>query len=316
MKLKHKLFSLLKLSIISSIIITCINKIINLLATSKNLLFVQNAFCYRWRLGNVHYTKIGSGNPILLIHDLTPASSSYEWSQMVQKLKNHYTVYTIDLLGFGRSEKSAYTYTNYLYVQLISDFIKSEIGHRTNIIATGSSSSIIIMACNNNPDLFDKIMLINPCSISEFNQFPGKYAKIFKFMLDLPVIGTLLYHIAVNRSFLIKTFATKYFYNPYSVKPSYIQAYYESAHLGKSPQSTFASIECQYIKASITSALKKINNSIFIVGSTGIEQMKQILEEYKYYNSSIEYILIEHARLLPQLEKPNDILHMIQIFFG
>lgn len=316
MKKSSKITLLSTLSIFSVSCIHFLNKLIFISATSGEKLYSDHGNIYNWRFGKIFYTKAGTGTPLLLIHDLSSTSSDYEWKKVVSELSKDHTVYTIDLLGCGRSEKPKMIYTNYLYVQLISDFIKSEIGHRTNIIATGSSSSIIIMACNNNPDLFDKIMLINPCSISQFNQFPGKYAKIFKFMLDLPVIGTLLYQIAVNRSFLIKTFATKYFYNPYSVKPSYVQAYYESAHLGKSPQSTFASIECQYIKSSITSALKKINNSIFIIGSTGIEQMKQILEEYKYYNSSIEYVLIEHARLLPQLEKPNDILHLIQIFFG
>ena len=66
-------------------------------------------------------------------------------------------VYTIDLLGCGRSEKLNMTYTNYLYVQLISDFIKSEIGHRVNVIATGEAASIPVMACANNPELFDPV---------------------------------------------------------------------------------------------------------------------------------------------------------------
>lgn len=80
---------------------------------------------------NVYYTKEGTGKPLLLIHDLDTCTSGYEWKQLIPFLSNKYTVYTIDLLGFGRSEKANMTYTNFLYVQLISDFIKSEIGHRT-----------------------------------------------------------------------------------------------------------------------------------------------------------------------------------------
>ena len=30
------------------------------------------SLCYHWRFGNIHYTKEGSGKPILLIHDLSP----------------------------------------------------------------------------------------------------------------------------------------------------------------------------------------------------------------------------------------------------
>ena len=77
----------------------------------------------------------------MLVHDLEPASSSYEWHEVRKRLAKNHTVYTIDLLGFGRSEKPNLTYTNYLYVQLLSDFIKSEIGHRTDILATGDAAS-------------------------------------------------------------------------------------------------------------------------------------------------------------------------------
>ena len=55
-------------------------------------------------------------------------------------LKDH-TVYTIDLLGFGRSEKPNLTYTNYLYVQLVTDFIQNIIGEKTDIIASNESIS-------------------------------------------------------------------------------------------------------------------------------------------------------------------------------
>lgn len=316
MKFRNKFLPFLALASSSAALITCINRAVDMFATYKNLLFVQNACCYRWRLGNIHYTKIGSGKPLLLIHDLTPASSGYEWSQIIHKMKDHYTVYTIDLLGFGRSEKCGCTYNHYLYVQLLCDFIKSEIGHRTHVSVTGAASSIVVMACSSNPELFDQIMMINPEEIYHYNQLPGKYSKLYKLVLDLPVIGTLLYQIAVSRSSIMKKFVTEYFYNPYTVKPVYIDAYYEAAHLGRLPQFTYASLECHYIKSSITSALKKVNNSIYIVGGEGVEQIKRILEEYEEYNPAIEYSIIPHTRKLPQLEKPGDILNLMHIFFS
>ena len=166
MKTKNKLLTLLILSAGAATTTALINKCIKINATSKNLLTEAKSLCYKWRFGNIHYTKHGSGKPLLLIHDLTAASSAYEWNQMIQLLKEQYTVYAIDLLGCGRSEKPNLTYTNYLYVQMISDFVKSEIGHRTNVVASGDSSAIAIMACNNNPELFDQIMLINPESLA------------------------------------------------------------------------------------------------------------------------------------------------------
>lgn len=123
------------------------------------------------------------GKPLLLIHDLHFASSGYEWESIREQLSRSYTVYTLDLLGCGRSEKPNLTYTNYLFVQLICDFIKSEIGHRTNILSTGDSAALSIMACSNSPELFDQIMLINPSSLTDCCQLPGKNAKLYKLLL-------------------------------------------------------------------------------------------------------------------------------------
>lgn len=315
MKTKNKLLTLLILSASAATATALINKCIKISATSKDLLSDTKSLCYKWRFGNIHYTKSGTGKPLLLLHDLSAWSSGYEWSQMVNHLKEQYTVYTIDLIGCGRSEKPVLTYTNYLYVQMISDFIKSEIGRRTNIIASGSSGALAIMACNNAPELFDQIMLINPDSILTCSQIPGKYAKIYKFILDTPILGTLLYHIAASKQAITEEFTKHYYYNPYSVKSASIETCYESAHLGDSPKSFYASVKCNYTKCNIVNALKKINNSIYIVGGSALENIEEIISEYQHYNPAIESSLIANTKYLPQLENPSELYKTIQMFF-
>lgn len=313
---KNKLLTLLILSSSAVAATAVINKCIKITSTSKNILEEPESFCYHWRFGNIHYTKIGSGKPLLLIHDLDYTSSGYEWKQVISALKEEYTVYTIDLLGCGRSEKPSLTYTNYLYVQLISDFIKSEIGHRTDVIASGSSSALAIMACSNNPELFDRIILTNPDSILSCSQIPGKYAKFYKTLLDFPVIGTLLYHIASSRQSIKEKFITQYFYNPYSVKEAYINSYHEAAHLGLYPKAVYSSVHCNYTNCNITNALKKIDNSIYLIGGAGIENCNDLLKEYTTYNPAIEYTLVPDTKYLPQIERPDTFLSAVKIFFS
>lgn len=313
---KSKIMTLLALSTGGAAATALFNKYIKITATSKNLMEESQSLCYKWRLGNIHYTKVGSGRPLLLVHDLNFSSSGYEWNLLIDKLKQNYTVYTIDLLGCGRSEKPNLTYTNYLYVQLICDFIKFEIGHRTNIIATGDSGALAIMACNNSPELFDQLMLINPDSLMSCSQIPGKNAKFYKLILDLPIVGTLLYHIASSRNMIEETFEQKYFYNPYSAKPLYIDHYFESAHLGDCPKAVFSSMECMYTKCNIINALKRIDNSIFIVGGSEVPFVCDSIEEYKLYNSAIESSIISKTKHLPQLENPMKLLEIIYIYFS
>lgn len=316
MKAKNKLLTLLILSAGAAAATAVLNKCIKLSAVSKHLLSETKPLCYKWRFGNIYYTKVGSGKPVLLVHDLTSSSSGYEWNQLINHLKDQYTVYTIDLLGCGRSEKPDLTYTNYLYVQLISDFIKSEIGHRTNIITSGASAALAIMACNQSPELFDQLMLINPDSILTCSQIPSKHAKLYKFILDLPIVGTLLYHIASSKQAITEEFTKHYYYNPYSVKASCIETYYEAAHMGDYPRALYASVKCNYTKCNVVNALKKIDNSIYIVGGKSVDCIEELINEYQAYNPAIESSIISDSKYLPQLENSTELYNTIQMFFA
>lgn len=311
---KNKVLTMLILQSAAAASIALINKYIQVSATSKNLMEHSKSLCYKWRFGNIHYTKTGNGKPLLLIHDLNSISSGYEWHSMVSLLKEHYTVYTIDLLGCGRSEKPNITYTNYLYVQLISDFIKSVIGRRTDVAACGGSAALVLMACSSNHEQFDQLFFINPDSILTCSQIPGKYAKLYKIMLDLPILGTLIYHISVSKKNIYQQFKENYFENPYSAKSSLIDIYYESAHLGESPKSVYSSITCNYTKCNIVNALKKIDNSIYMIGCRSIPGIDERLEEFKKYNPAIETSLLSKGKYLPHLECPDEIWNAMKTY--
>lgn len=316
MDTKNKILTFTTLTSAAAAFTALLNKYIKLSASSKNLLHNSQAHIFKWRLGEICYTKEGSGKPLLLIHDFHLASSSYEWHLAVKLLKKHYTVYTVDLLGFGCSEKPNLTYTNYLYVQLLSDFIRAEIGHRTSIVTTGGSASLAVMACSINPELFDKLAFINPDPLSLCGQIYGKNAKIYKFILDLPIIGTLLYHIASSRELLTQKFVQDFFWSPSSIKPAFIDAYYEASHLGGCPKAIFSSMECCYTRCNISPSLKKIDNSIYILGGAQKPDIKNTIQEYQEINPAVEYALIPKSKHLPQLEQPEQLVKQLLILLA
>ena len=110
-----------------------INKVIAASACLKEMLDTDVRNYYHWRFGDIYYTKKGKGSPILLIHDMLPGGSGYEWGKIEDDLALEHTVYNLDLPGCGRSEKSGITYTNFVYVQAICDFIKNVIGEKTDV---------------------------------------------------------------------------------------------------------------------------------------------------------------------------------------
>ena len=53
--------------------------------------------------GEIAYDVLGYGPPVLLVHG-TP-SNSFIWREVARKLADRFTVYLLDLLGFGESER-------------------------------------------------------------------------------------------------------------------------------------------------------------------------------------------------------------------
>lgn len=292
-----------------------INRIHTSMCTVKDLLRNSENYYYEWRFGKIRYQKKGNGSPILLIHDLTVGSSNYEYQRLINNLTEKHEIFSIDLLGYGMSDKPGMTYTNNLYEQLIVDFIKNVIGRKTSIVVTGESVPFIIMACHNYPDIFNKIVCINPQSLYQQNQIPSKQTIFLKFLIETPIIGTFIYHLFSNKTYLKKTFEKYYFCHHENIKDKYIYNYLEAAHLGGyHSKHAFASYAGKYMNMNILHELKEINNSILMIGGDKKEEIRTTIENYKYYNASIEEYYIPETKHLPQLESPDEVLEQLRMF--
>lgn len=299
----------------SAAAIHMINKLISASSVVKNLLNPESKNYYKWRYGNIYYTKQGSGSPLLLIHDLQCSSCGYEWNQIIDELSKDHTVYTIDLLGCGRSDKPSITYTNYLYVQLITDFVNKIVKEPVDIIATGLSASIAVTACNQDTDVFNKIMLINPEDLAVLNQIPKKRSKMAKAILELPIIGTMIFHMVYAKSNIELLFTERWLYNPFHTNNKDIDTYYEAAHRGKgNGKYLLSSIVGNYAYFNIAHSLKAIDNSIFIIGGEKEAGIAETISMYTALNTSIESVVLPKVKHLPQLEAPESLLEQIKIY--
>lgn len=286
-----------------------INKMIFAGSVSKNITGSEEPNVFPWNFGDITYIKKGSGSPVLLVHDLMPYSSSYEWKDVIDDLAKKHTVYAIDLLGCGHSAKPNITYTTYLYVQLLTDFVKKVIGKRTDVVVTGDSVPMVVMSCYCDDSLYNNIVMINPESLGKSVLGPRKHSNIIRNLLNSPIIGTMIYNCCVSKKKISKLFSNE------ENSEMLIDAYYESAHLGGSTaKCLYNSIACRYTTSNILKAVSEINNSIFIIGGNGIDHIKTTINDYYSLNSAIESYIIEDASKLPQLEKPAALLEQLNTY--
>lgn len=313
--MKNKLKTLVILSGLTTATIHIINRIQYSLYTVKNYLKYSENNYYEWRFGKIRYIKKGNGSALLLLHDLTIGSSIYEFNKIIDTLSTNHEVYAIDLLGYGLSDKPNITYTNYLYVQLVIDFIKSIIGKKANLIATGDSTQIAVMTCHNDPEVINKMIFINPQSLYESNKIPSKQTKLLKILLETPVIGTFIYNLLTNKASTKKTFYQDYFYNSVNIEEKDILSYLEAAHLpDHSSKYVFASYIGKYINTNIVHALKELNHSMYIIGGESEKDIHTTIENYLYYNIAIETIFIPYTKHLPHMEAADKTIKYINMF--
>ena len=294
----------------STIAMHLINKFIEInVSQNKSLEYIPDLY-YNWKFGEISYTKQGKGSPILLVHDLTTYSSGYEWHKIVDRLSTEYTVYCIDLLGCGNSDKPHILYTNFLYAQLITDFIKNVIGDTPTVVATGESASFVLAACNNNEELFGEIFMINPMDINVLTKSPNKLSSLITKIINTPILGTFLYNVFTRKEKVKSLFETDYYSNYTFEEDNIAKVYYESAHT-KGSKYLFASLSGFYTILNISHCVKSIKKNISIIVGNDLEEYKAIAEEYQDILSYVTIYEIEDTKYLPQLEKPDEVAEVI-----
>lgn len=293
------------------------NRFVSTTADMKNILTTSKGQFYNWKNGSIFYTKRGTGSPILLVHSLDPICCGKEWTNLIKKLEKKHTVYTLDLLGCGRSDKPFLTYTNYLYVQLITDFIKDVIEEKVDVIASNRSLSFVILAHNNNKDIIKKIIGINPPELDSLKLNPDRYASVRKTLLELPVIGTFVYHLMISNDAITKTFQQKFYANPQHVSTKLIDAFYEGAHKNNSGGKYLkASIEGHYTDNSISHALEKLDIPLYLIQSRHGKNFVKKIDAYCNMNNSIEAAYISNTKEMPHLESAGKIAEIVNMFLN
>lgn len=317
MKKKHS--TLKKIIVTDAVLGTAMhiaNKYIIKFATTKDLLKKDRGEFYSFKYGDVFYKESGEGKPILLIHDINECSSGIEWFYLEKKLAKTNKVYTIDLLGCGRSAKPKLLYNNFLYVQLITDFIKNVIGEQTDIIATGKSAAPVIMSAKLCEECIDRMILINPTDLDTLNKMPNKFSKAKKALLISPVLGTFIYHILHKKDDIFNRFMNDYYSNPNGDFEEISEYYYESAHRNNSGSKyLYASLQGNYLNVNINHGIKVLNKDIIIISGENYYESEYVPNNYAKLNERIECISIIDTSYLPQLEAPTRVIDIIKEYW-
>lgn len=150
--------------------------------------------------GQVSYyvDRQGAGRPLLLIHSINAAASTFEMKPLFDHYRGTRPVYALDWPGYGFSERSSETpYLAGLYSQTLVDMLTTQIGEPADVVAMSLGSEFVARAARERPELFNSVAFISPTGLSEREiNIPGE--KIYQ-GLSVPLWSRPLFELLTIR---------------------------------------------------------------------------------------------------------------------
>jgi pimeloyl-ACP methyl ester carboxylesterase len=145
----------------------------------------------------LHRSTAGNGEPVLLIHSVNAAASSYEMSPLFKRWKGSHPVVAMDLPGFGFSDRGDLAYTPEGMASAIVDVLAAT--GPAHVCALSLGSEFAARAAVDRPDLFRSLTLISPTGLSGS---PSEPMELLGDLLRLPVVGQVAYDLLVTKPVL------------------------------------------------------------------------------------------------------------------
>ena len=171
----------------------------------------------------IRFKKIGNGAPILLLHTFR---NRLEYSDKLGKLlEDKFTVYSIDLPGFGDSPIN--TSTNYnldFFTKSIVSFIKKLRMKNLTIAGESIGATLAASVSVELPKVVKKILMFNTYDYDSYFgegiQRGNFFAKFILFHVSLPIIGALF--SSLENKFILKNIMSGGFFDKTKLPDSYL----------------------------------------------------------------------------------------------
>jgi pimeloyl-ACP methyl ester carboxylesterase len=256
---------------------------------------------FEWRGHQIAYTVRGEGPPLLLLHGIHAAAWSYEWRANVDELARSHTVYTLDLIGFGRSDRPAMRYTARLYLALIADFAQQVIERPCALVASSLSGAYAIVLGARDPGRFPALVLVGPTGLVRLHRNTNPAGDVAKLGVETPVVGTAVFNAIVARRSL-RAYLEEAYADNARVTEELLDVYYDTAHQPGAKHAPAAFMAWQ-LNLDVRNALRRLAQPTLLVwGEQAIIAPVEEVRGFLALKPDCELAILDPAADLPQDE--------------
>ncbi|WP_446862582.1 MULTISPECIES: alpha/beta fold hydrolase [unclassified Phormidesmis] len=176
------------------------------------------------------YEVLGEGKPILLLPSLSSVSSRSEMRGLAQRLSQKYQVVALDWVGFGDSSRLAIAHTPALYESFLRNFIQTIFSEPVVVVAAGHSAAYVMeiaaKAYHSSAPPWRWVVLVSPTWRGPLPTAMGehrRFYRILQLLINLPIVGQLLYFLNTTRGFLKLMYGRHVFAEKQNITPDLIR---------------------------------------------------------------------------------------------
>lgn len=218
---------------------------------------------FSWRSRRIAFTVRGSGPPILLVHSIGPVAWSYEWRNNVDALARTNTVYTLDLLGFGRSDRPSVRYSARLYISLISDFAAQVIGQPCVLVASSLSAAYAVVLGARDPHRFPALVLVQSAGLVKPAEVPRITGEARRFTVEAPLVGTAIFNTLMSRRG-VRAHLERLYTDDTNVTQELVEMSYQTAHQ-KGARRAPAAFFTGHLNIDVARALRRVTQPMLLI---------------------------------------------------
>jgi pimeloyl-ACP methyl ester carboxylesterase len=120
--------------------------------------------------------------PLLLLHGF--GASVDHWRHNIPALAQHHTVYALDLVGFGASEKPPTEYSISLWAEQVADFWHTFINQPMVVVGNSIGSLVAAIAAHTHPEIAKGVIAISLPDIEALQAMVPKPVRPIKSALE------------------------------------------------------------------------------------------------------------------------------------
>jgi len=253
----------------------------------------------------LYHDDSGEGSPVLLVHSVNAAASSYEMRPLFTRLQGERPVWALDLPGFGFSDRGDRPYSPRM-MGLAIDQALSRIGQPTHVVALSLGCEFAARAANDRPDLVRSLSFLSPTGFGgAVNRGPQ-----FGTLLRFPLWSQAVFDAIASRP-SIRYYLGKTFVGP--IDEMLVEYSYRSAHQPGARHAAIAFLSGDLHTLTVVDSLyASLRVPTLVIYNTDPFSSFERLPEFIAGRDGWDAVQIAGTNGLPHWDKPSETLEALR----